>query len=53
MAFLRMKILQVEVDAATKTVFKDFEPYCMVNIKEKVEMTAEQESDSVKGLLFT
>lgn len=53
MAFLRMNILQVEVDTATKAAFKDFEPYCMVNIKEKVEMSGEQESDNVKGLLFT
>ena len=49
MAFLRMKILSVEVDPATKASFNDFEPYCMVNIKEKVDLT----DSSAGGKLFT
>eukprot|EP00116_Pleurobrachia_bachei_P005242 sb/3465504/ len=42
-----MKILAVEVDPATKASFRDFEPYCMVNIKEKVD------NDVGGGKLFT
>lgn len=49
MAFLRMKILSVEVDQATKASYSDFEPYCMVNIKEKVEASV----SSAHGKLFT
>lgn len=49
MAFLRMRILSVEVDQATKATFNDFEPYCMVNIKEKVESG----DSSAHGKLFT
>ena len=48
MAFLRMKILSVEVDPATKASFSDFEPYCMVNIKEKVDVAS-----SAQGKLFS
>ena len=49
MAFLRMRILSVEVDQATKASYSDFEPYCMVNIKEKVESS----DSSAHGKLFT
>ena len=47
MAFLRMKIIAVEVDQATKAGINNFEPYCMVNIKEKVE------TGDAHGKMFT